>query len=267
MPPTPWIWSGSTDSLLRAGYSKSDRMSLRRLVYKETGFHLGPGLSPFPRDQLWGKPGACRELYPGEAHVARNECLLLTAMEDLWLLTAAWVSSRADSPLPPPHTSLEMTEDPADILSATLCEILSQRYLASHTWMAGPRKLSQVINVVLGCSVWGKHSRKRKQICEATLLASDPPPLLGLKFQGNQEMVETTDRLGLKKNVRKRTSVPFTMCLSERTSPYLTLTRQYVANVGDDWQCGMSQLRAWNGRLSGLFPGFGYYKGALNIYV
>lgn len=62
--------------------------------------------------------------------------------------------------------------------------------------MADPQKLSRVINVVLGCSVWGKHSRKRKQICEAKVLASDPPPLLGLKFQGNEEMVETTDRLG-----------------------------------------------------------------------
>lgn len=74
-------------------------MSLLRLAYKDTSFHLGPGLSPSLPDRLWGKPGACCELYPGEAHVARNECLLLTAMEDLWLLTATWVSSEADPPL------------------------------------------------------------------------------------------------------------------------------------------------------------------------
>ena len=91
-----------------------DSMSLLRLVDKDTGLLLG--LLSLPHHWFRGKPPAPCGLYDGEAHVARNEYFLLTAMEDLWLLGATRVSTQADF-LP---TSLEMTEDPHDILTAAL---------------------------------------------------------------------------------------------------------------------------------------------------
>ena len=77
----------------RTEYGKSDRMSVLSLVYKKTGLLLGllslPPSPPPPFPLLFpGKPAACCGLCYGEAHVARNEYCLLTAMEDLWMLTA-----------------------------------------------------------------------------------------------------------------------------------------------------------------------------------
>lgn len=86
-----------------------------------------------------------------------------------------------------------MIPDPEDILTAALGEILSPRYLASGTWVAGPQTPYQVVHVVLGPLVWGKHSRKTETGSQMLGFGPtpSPPPSPGV---GNQEVLESTER-------------------------------------------------------------------------
>lgn len=150
-------------------------MSLLRLVYKEPGLPLGLPARPASLPPSLICSQGSRLLLVG--------CILerpmwqrknISYLRSWGTLAAHSHQNELQSRFFCPG-SVEMTQDPDDILTAALGEILGPRYLATCTWMAGPQTPYQVINVVLGPLVWGKHSGKTEM--GSQLLGFGPTPL------------------------------------------------------------------------------------------